>query len=311
MLVMQLPSFIILTLVFALLFKLYDRIWRYAGSSELLAVAGTTICSVFSWYGYSLLANNLLPRSMYIISGVLLLLFLGSSRLALRVYNYLSSKPRFIARFSKNRCLRKVLIVGAGDAGAVIAREIERYHNDGRNVVGFIDDDEKKIGKRMFGVKVLGNRLAIKENVISMGIEEIIVAMPSVKGEALKQILEICKRTKCQLKILPGVYELIDGTVSVSQLRNVEIEDLLGREAVRLNTAAVSAYLKDKIVLVTGAGGSIGSEICRQVAKMQPKKMLLLGKGENSIYEIMQDLNANYPELKKFRSSPTCVTGKE
>ena len=296
MLVMQLPSFIILTLVFALLFKLYDRIWRYAGSSELLAVAGTTICSVFSWYGYSLLANNLLPRSMYIISGVLLLLFLGSSRLALRVYNYLSSKPRFIARFSKNRCLRKVLIVGAG---AVIAREIERYHNDGRNVVGFIDDDEKKIGKRMFGVKVLGNRLAIKENVISMGIEEIIVAMPSVKGEALKQILEICKRTKCQLKILPGVYELIDGTVSVSQLRNVEIEDLLGREAVRLNTAAVSAYLKDKIVLVTGAGGSIGSEICRQVAKMQPKKMLLLGKGENSIYEIMQDLNANYPELKK------------
>lgn len=236
---------------------------------------------------------------MYIISGVLLLLFLGSSRLALRVYNYLSSKPRFIARFSKNRCLRKVLIVGAGDAGAVIAREIERYHNDGRNVVGFIDDDEKKIGKRMFGVKVLGNRLAIKENVISMGIEEIIVAMPSVKGEALKQILEICKRTKCQLKILPGVYELIDGTVSVSQLRNVEIEDLLGREAVRLNTAAVSAYLKDKIVLVTGAGGSIGSEICRQVAKMQPKKMLLLGKGENSIYEIMQDLNANYPELKK------------
>lgn len=299
MLVMQLPSFIILTLVFALLFKLYDRIWRYAGSSELLAVAGTTICSVFSWYGYSLLANNLLPRSMYIISGVLLLLFLGSSRLALRVYNYLSSKPRFIARFSKNRCLRKVLIVGAGDAGAVIAREIERYHNDGRNVVGFIDDDEKKIGKRMFGVKVLGNRLAIKENVISMGIEEIIVAMPSVKGEALKQILEICKRTKCQLKILPGVYELIDGTVSVSQLRNVEIEDLLGREAVRLNTAAVSAYLKDKIVLVTGAGGSIGSEICRQVAKMQPKKMLLLGKGENSIYEIMQDLNANYPELKK------------
>lgn len=163
----------------------------------------------------------------------------------------------------------------------------------------------------MFGVKVLGNRLAIKENVIRMGIEEIIVAMPSVKGEALKQILEICKRTKCQLKILPGVYELIDGTVSVSQLRNVEIEDLLGREAVRLNTAAVSAYLKDKIVLVTGAGGSIGSEICRQVAKMQPKKMLLLGKGENSIYEIMQELNANYPELKKFRSSPTCVTGKE
>lgn len=299
LLVMQLPSFIILTLMFALMFKLYDRIWRYAGSSELLAVTGTAVCAAFSWYAYSLLLDSLLPRSMYIISGVLLLLFLGSSRLALRVYNYLSCKPGFSARFSKNRCFKKVLIIGAGDAGAVIAREIERYHSDGRNVVGFIDDDEKKIGKRMFGVKVVGNRLAIKENVVRLGVEEIIVAMPSVKGEALKQILEICKRTKCKLKILPGVYELIDGTVSVSQLRNVGIEDLLGREAVKLNTAAVSAYLKDKIVLVTGAGGSIGSEICRQIAKIQPQKMLLLGKGENSIYEIMQDLNATYPELKK------------
>lgn len=299
LLVMQLPSFIILTLMFALMFKLYDRIWRYAGSSELLAVTGTAVCAAFSWYAYSLLLDSLLPRSMYIISGVLLLLFLGSSRLALRVYNYLSCKPGFSARFSKNRCFKKVLIIGAGDAGAVIAREIERYHSDGRNVVGFIDDDEKKIGKRMFGVKVVGNRLAIKENVVRLGVEEIIVAMPSVKGEALKQILEICKRTKCKLKILPGVYELIDGTVSVSQLRNVGIEDLLGREAVKLNTAAVSAYLKDKIVLVTGAGGSIGSEICRQIAKMQPQKMLLLGKGENSIYEIIQDLNATYPELKK------------
>ena len=292
LLVMQLPSFIILTLMFALMFKLYDRIWRYAGSSELLAVTGTAVCAAFSWYAYSLLLDSLLPRSMYIISGVLLLLFLGSSRLALRVYNYLSCKPGFSARFSKNRCFKKVLIIGAGDAGAVIAREIERYHSDGRNVVGFIDDDEKKIGKRMFGVKVVGNRLAIKENVVRLGVEEIIVAMPSVKGEALKQILEICKRTKCKLKILPGVYELIDGTVSVSQLRNVGIEDLLGREAVKLNTAAVSAYLKDKIVLVTGAGGSIGSEICRQIAKMQPQKMLLLGKGG--------PVTVTHPDMKRY-----------
>lgn len=298
-LIMQLPAFIILMLVFAVLFKLYSRLWRYAGSSELLAVAGTTVCSVCSWYGYSLFFSKLLPRSMYIISGVLLLVFLGSSRLALRVYSYLSYKPRFRNLLYKKRGLKKVLIVGAGDAGAVIAREIERYHNDGRNVVGFIDDDEKKIGKRMFGVKVLGNRLAIKENVVRLGIEEIIVAMPSVKGEALKQILEICKRTKCQIKILPGVYELINGTVSVGQLRDVQIEDLLGRDAVKLDTAAVSTYIKDKVVLVTGAGGSIGSEICRQIAKMQPQKILLLGKGENSIYEIMQDLNSAYPELKK------------
>ena len=186
LLVMQLPSFIILTLMFALMFKLYDRIWRYAGSSELLAVTGTAVCAAFSWYAYSLLLDSLLPRSMYIISGVLLLLFLGSSRLALRVYNYLSCKPGFSARFSKNRCFKKVLIIGAGDAGAVIAREIERYHSDGRNVVGFIDDDEKKIGKRMFGVKVVGNRLAIKENVVRLGVAVIFVALLSVIGEVLK-----------------------------------------------------------------------------------------------------------------------------
>lgn len=295
---LQLPIFILLVLCFAMLFKLYNRIWRYAGTSEMLAIIASVVLSTACWFGYSLLIGSMLPRSIYLISGMLLLIFIGGSRLALRTYGYLSSKPKFAAIVTKAP-LKNVLVIGAGDAGAVITREIERYHNDGRTVVGFIDDDKNKLHQRMFGVKVLGDRFTIKENIVKYDVDEIIIAMPSVQGDDLRQIIEICQRTKCKMKILPGVYEIINGDASVSKLRDVQIEDLLGREPIKLDDTAVSKYIKDKTVLITGAGGSIGSEICRQVARMQPKKMLLLGKGENSIYEINQELQGSYPEIKK------------
>lgn len=297
-LVAQLPVFVIIVLAFAVLFRLYSRIWRYAGSSELLAILATAFMSACGWFGYSMLIGSVLPRSIYIIAAILLFCFIGGSRLALRIYGYLSNKPSFVQKFHKLP-QRNVLIIGAGDAGAVIAREIQRYHSDGRVVVGFIDDDKKKLRQQMFGVKVLGDRFSIKENVVRYDVDEIIIAMPSVKGDDIRQIIEIAQRTKCRLKILPGVYEIINGDASVSKLRDVQIEDLLGRKPVELDNTAVSAYIKDKIVLITGAGGSIGSEICRQVAKMQPKEMLLLGKGENSIYEIHQELLGTHPEIKK------------
>ena len=192
----------------------------------------------------------------------------------------------------------KVLIVGAGDAGAMLLREIERYHIANRQVVGFIDDDKNKTGKILLGVKVLGTRNELVKIASEKGIDEIIIAMPSVKGKEIKAIISICKETNCKLTILPGLYEIIEGKVSISQLRPVDIEDLLGRDPVKLDTTAVKEYLAGKIVLITGAGGSIGSEIVRQVAKMQPKKLLLLGKGENSIYEITQELKINCPEVK-------------
>ena len=295
---LQLPIFICLVLCFAMLFKLYNRIWRYAGTSEMLAIIASVALSTICWFGYSLLIGSMLPRSIYVISGMLLLIFIGGSRLALRTYGYLSSKPKFAAILTKAP-LKNVLVIGAGDAGAVITREIERYHNDGRTVVGFIDDDKNKLHQRMFGVKVLGDRFTIKENIVKYDVDEIIIAMPSVQGDDLRQIIEICQRTKCKMKILPGVYEIINGDASVSKLRDVQIEDLLGREPIKLDDTAVSKYIKDKTVLITGAGGSIGSEICRQVARMQPKKMLLLGKGENSIYEINQELQGSFPEIKK------------
>lgn len=298
-LINQLPVYVIIVLTCATFFRLYHRIWKYAGSSELLAICGASAVSSTLWYGYSLLIGSVLPRSIYILDGILVLVLVSGSRLGLRVYNYISAKHEFREKFVKKDEFIRVLIVGAGDAGAAIAREIERYHNDGRTVVGFIDDDKKKLHQQMFGVKVLGDRFDIREMALRYDVNEIVIAMPSVKNEEVRQIVEICQRTDCKLKILPGLYEIINGDASVSKLRDVEVEDLLGRDPVKLDNTAVSAYIKDKVVLITGAGGSIGSEICRQVAKMQPKKMLLLGKGENSIYEIHQELLNSYPELKK------------
>ena len=290
----QLPFYIVLVIVLNVLQKLYSRIWRHAGSSELIAVFNTAFASSALWY---LLTIGKLPRSIYVISGLVLMLLIGASRMALRVYAYLQSQPKFREKFF-NEEFKRVLIVGAGDAGATIAREIGFYNSGGRKVIGFIDDDPNKIGKKMFGAKVLGDRFDIKAEVVKNRVDEIIVAMPSVKGYDLKVILEICRRTKCKMKILPGIYEIIEGGASVSQLRDVDIEDLLGRDPVKLDNEAVSSYLKNKIVLITGGGGSIGSEIARQVSKMQPKKLLLLGKGENSIYEIHQELTNSCSDLK-------------
>ena len=296
MLVGQLPFFVMITIASFFLFKLYSRVWRYAGSSELLAIVGANIVGAICWFIFSVLIEAVLPRSIYILTALVLIFFVGGTRLALRVYSYLTSKPRYIQKVQK---MNKVLVIGAGDAGAMLAREIERYHSGKRKIIGFIDDDKDKQGKTMLGLRVLGSRYDIEQVAADTYANEIIIAMPSVKGKEIKEIINICKNTNCKLTILPGVYEIIEGTVSVNQLRPVEVEDLLGRDPVKLDTQNVSAYITGKVVLITGAGGSIGSEICRQVAKMQPQKMLLLGKGENSIYEISQELSIDYPQLRK------------
>lgn len=296
MLISQLPIAVAVHLVVYFVFKLYGRVWRYAGSIELVAIVAANIVAALSWYGISIYIDLALPRSLYIFTASILVLFVGGSRLFFRIYSCFinKSKHKFIS--SKKD---KVLIVGAGDAGALLLRELNQYHIGKRQVIGFIDDDKTKIGKYMVGTKVLGSRDDIAVLADNYEIDEIIIAMPSVKGKNIKEIINICKKTSCKLTILPGVYEIIEGSVSVSQLRPVDVEDLLGRDPVELDNVAVAKYLSGKTVLITGAGGSIGSEIVRQVAKMYPNKLLLVGKGENSIYEIMQDMNLEYPQLKK------------
>lgn len=295
MLISYLPLAVIIYLLSFYVFKLYGRIWRYASATELIAIVMANIAASTAWYFISLYIGAVLPRSLYVFTGLLLIFFIGGSRLSLRFYSYVMNKPKYRQIQRKKN---KVLIIGAGDAGAMLLREIERYHIANRQVVGFIDDDKNKTGKILLGVKVLGTRNELIKIATEKGIDEIIIAMPSVKGKEIKAIINICKQTNCKLTILPGLYEIIEGKVSISQLRPVDIEDLLGRDPVKLDTTAVKEYLAGKIVLITGAGGSIGSEIVRQVAKMQPKKLLLLGKGENSIYEITQELKINCPEVK-------------
>ena len=295
LLISYMPLTVVIYLISFYLFKLYGRIWRYASATELIAIVMANIAASTAWYFISLYIGAVLPRSLYVFTGLLLILFIGGSRLSLRFYSYVMNKPKYRQIQRKKN---KVLIIGAGDAGAMLLREIERYHIANRQVVGFIDDDKNKTGKILLGVKVLGTRNELVKIAAEKGIDEIIIAMPSVKGKEIKAIISICKQTNCKLTILPGLYEIIEGKVSISQLRPVDIEDLLGRDPVKLDTTAVREYLAGKIVLITGAGGSIGSEIVRQVAKMQPKKLLLLGKGENSIYEITQELKINCPEVK-------------
>lgn len=295
LLISYMPLTVVIYLISFYLFKLYGRIWRYASATELIAIVMANIAASTAWYFISLYIGSVLPRSLYVFTGLLLTFFIGGSRLSLRFYSYVMNKPKYRQIQRKKN---KVLIVGAGDAGAMLLREIERYHIANRQVVGFIDDDKNKTGKILLGVKVLGTRNELVKIAAEKGIDEIIIAMPSVKGKEIKAIISICKETNCKLTILPGLYEIIEGKVSISQLRPVDIEDLLGRDPVKLDTTAVREYLAGKIVLITGAGGSIGSEIVRQVAKMQPKKLLLLGKGENSIYEITQELKINCPEVK-------------
>ena len=295
LLISYMPLAVAIYLISFYLFKLYGRIWRYASATELIAIVMANITASTAWYFISLYIGAVLPRSLYVFTGLLLIFFIGGSRLSLRFYSYVMNKPKYRQIQRKKN---KVLIIGAGDAGAMLLREIERYHIANRQVVGFIDDDKNKTGNILLGVKVLGTRNELVKIAADKGIDEIIIAMPSVKGKEIKAIISICKETNCKLTILPGLYEIIEGKVSISQLRPVDIEDLLGRDPVKLDTTAVKKYLAGKIVLITGAGGSIGSEIVRQVAKMQPKKLLLLGKGENSIYEITQELKINSPEVK-------------
>ena len=270
----------------------YNRLWRYASIRELLSIIGAVTLSSLLLMIYTYVADVNLPRSIYLLSWLLTVIFIGGSRLGIRILSYILHQVK-----SNNDPFTHVLIIGAGDAGAMIAREINQRYHDTKKIIGFIDDSDYKNNQKLFGAKVLGKRCDIARVVAEYDVTEIIIAMPSVEGAILRQIVHECKATKCSVKTLPGMYEIIDGKVSVQQLRNIDLEDLLRREPVKLDLEEISSYLAGKRVLVTGAGGSIGSELCRQIAKISPKTITLLGKGENSIYEIDRELREKYPNL--------------
>ena len=289
-LLQQLPVIIGVRLVCFAAFGLYRRLWRYASIPELLAIFGAVSAGTVLLFLWALMIGQRMPLSVIIMTWLLNSVLTGFSRLGVRVLSYL--------HYRSNPAISKVLIVGAGDAGAMIAREIQNAYQGKKILVGFIDDDPAKQGQRLFGVRVLGNRRQIAAMVERFYVNEIIIALPSAGGAVVREILNECKGARCKVQTVPGIYEVLDGRVSVSELRNIDVEDLLRREPVRLDLDKIAGYLEGKRVLVTGAGGSIGSELCRQIVQMKPAQLLLLGKGENSIYEIHQELKEPYREME-------------
>lgn len=286
-----LPIMVISYIVMLLSMHLYTRIWRYAGMREMVAVLIATTLGAGLFYTGMYVFDKSLSRSIYLISWILSTGVIGIGRMVL---HYIAMQ--YGGKQSTDADMVNTLIIGAGDAGATIAREIERYHKRSRKVIGFIDDDESKFNRLMGGVRILGNRHDIPSIVKENKVKEIIIAMPSVTRNEIRNIMEICSPLKCKVNTLPGMYQLLDDEVLVSHLHPVSIEDLLERDEVRLDMDIVEHYIRDKVVLVTGAGGSIGSEICRQIMRVGPKQLLLLGHGENSIYLINQELKNIYKD---------------
>ena len=211
-------------------------------------------------------------------------------------YSYRAVRT-FFGKKTDEKDLKRVLVIGAGEAGNNIIKEIAGSRFLNMHVVGFIDDDKSKIGKYMHGVKVLGDRSDIIEIAKDYLVDEIIIAMPTATAKEMKGILDICKETGCEMKRLPGMYQLVNGEVSISKLKDVDVNDLLGRDPIRVDMDSIMGYVSDKVVMVTGGGGSIGSELCRQVAMHKPKQLVIIDIYENSVYDIQQELKRAYPEL--------------
>lgn len=282
--VLEFPILLLCAFICYLLFHLYNRIWKYAGVKDILTILAANFCGVILYVTLTSFIGKSLPRSIFAMTFAVTAILQIFSRILLRLSYQISGKE------ATGKKEKNVLIVGAGNAGYLIAQDIIQS-GDSRKIVGFVDDDPDKQGKRLGGFKVLGDRYAIAELVDAYEVEEILIAIPSLHLEQLQEIANICSLFGCKVQILPEfLRNLSAGALGVKELRPLNIEDLLGRENVELDVKEIGKYLTGKIVLVTGAGGSIGSEICRQVLRFQPKQILLLGRGENSIYEIHQEL---------------------
>ena len=271
----------------------YNSLWRYASIQDAVEIfKGVCLSSFLAVFAVLFLRQfSPIPRSIFVLDWFLLFALLATSRLIWRVYR----ESYVVDRSNEGP---RTLIVGAGDAGSLLLKEIRRQPHAAYNVIGFVDDDPEKKGMKLHGIPVLGATKQLKALIIANEIEDVIIAMPSAGSKAIRSIVDSCKHANVTFKTLPSIGELIDGTLTISQIKKVEIEDLLGRDAVVLDHELIGGYLTGKRVLVTGAGGSIGSEICRQVAQFHPEKLILLDQAETPLYEIEKELVARFPELR-------------
>lgn len=285
---------IIGTLLFFVIWKLYRSVWRYASANELVNIVGATACASLAQFVYCKFTDNRMPRSYSVLYFFLLTLAICCIRFGYRILRLINNKRMNL--LGKEHCVN-VMIIGAGAGGDMILKEIENSRYLSMRAKCIIDDQPGCHGKLMRGVPIVGGRESILDAVGRYSIDEIIFAIPSAGVQTRKEILDICKESGCKLRTIPGTYQLINGDVSVSSLKEVEIEDLLGREPIRINTEEVLGHVGGKVVLVTGGGGSIGSELCRQLAAHHPKQLIILDIYENNAYDIQQELIRKYPDL--------------
>lgn len=270
------------------LFRCYSSLWRYAGEEELVSILLACLVYVIPVYIAHRLIGIDYSILFYIVSTILIIGYTGGLRLVYR------TGRRFKTRMIVSQDSQRVLVVGAGSAGQMIINELKENPQLKKVPVGIIDDDINKIGRVIHNVKILGDTSQVKEIVEKENVDEIILAMANVDKARKSEIINICKETKCKLKTIPGIYEIIDGKVDIKKIRDVDIEDLLGREPIKVNMEEMSGYIEERTVLVTGGGGSIGSELCRQIASFNPKHLIIVDNYENNAYAIQQELIRKY-----------------
>ena len=283
----------IIYLLFFYAFKMYHSLWHLTGTDEFLLGVGGNILAGTAVIIYTRLIGATIPLNVTVLGTILTVVFVLGYRIIYRVYRRILLYLPYKDALDQSR----VMVIGAGSAGTMIVNEMLARRELKLNPVVLIDDSVYKQGKRISGIKVEGGRNQIQRLVKEKEIDTIILAIPTIKNSDKKEILEICKGCNCKIKIVPGIYEIIKGDASVSKVKDVSVEDLLGRDPVVLDNEGISDYLKDRVIIITGGGGTIGSELCRQIAVYKPKTLIIFDIYENNAYDIQNELKYKYPDL--------------
>ena len=289
-----LPVTVGITIVFFVVWKLYKSVWRYASAVEMINIAMATTCAAVGQVILSLILEAKMPRSYYVLYWFFLFVFTCGIRFSYRLLRVIKERR---TQWFGGQGRSHVMLIGAGAAANMILKEIESSSYVNMQVKCIVDDHPGCHGKLMRGVPIIGGRDKIMDAVEEYSIDEIIFAIPSANRQVRKELLDICKETGCKLRAIPGTYQLINGDVSIAKLKDVEIEDLLGREPIKTSIEEIMGYVSGKVIMVTGGGGSIGSELCRQIASHNPKQLIIVDIYENNAYDIQQELVRKYPHL--------------
>lgn len=275
-------------------FKCYDSLWKCGGEKEVASIFTACFCAIFPAATLAVLAKQAINPAFYIINVMVIIVGMVSLRIAYRTMRRIVMKTELRQNASDSQ---RVLIVGAGEAGNMIVRELFKRPELKKMPVGVVDDDKNKQGKCVYDVPVLGTIDDVEQIVKNHCIDEIIICIANINPKRKREIINICKKTDAKIKTIPGIYEIIDEKVNITKFRDVQIEDLLGREPIKMNLDDMNGIIKNKIIMVTGGGGSIGSELCRQIVKYEPKQLVLIDIYENNAYDIQQEIKRHFPEI--------------